>query len=1515
MKKNGKVKFAAVNLPKWFGFLVFKCLLHLSGEFCDNPFVLKPYKSCQKSVIVASVVSADEKLKKNVLLIVFARVKKPSQPSIHLLYCSAGSDSCYAVDSAVHGAVGNDVTLRALRALRALRDLLDTRGRIKVCLSDLNRIEALHKDRTNITSEAFEVLKDIKALNVKRKVKRRVLKQLSSSQVNTSRVPCLNGLYYFLLILLSGDVEIQPGPTSNPSRSSRSGSGSRSRSRSRSPRTQPRRSPRSRSPSSRTRFDTSRSSLTGNAKADLQVLTLNVRGLSNMKKVRHLVNKCYKLSKIAVNSIFMFQETYVTQLNLLRYLWRGEYYLTPGQGHSTGCLTLVTAPHKIVHSEDLGTRGHVLVLAKGDTNKAEMIVANVYAPNGQGDDKKVFFEELHELISDLSINYSCQRLILAGDLNLVFNANEVKNRAISHAEERMSRIAKTLFDGLNLVDGWNYVPKKQFTWMTNRTGQEVFSTLDRIMFTQDDGFKIKEKRTDWSISVSDHAAVIATFTFNAPTKACNPMSSRLDPKLLLDQEGRILLDETFRELFEQLSPDWNPHVSLEYCKMCIRTAANTASGRLKAKLRDDEAEINSSINEIVTELAMPNLEQVTRDLLMHKLDDLRQLKRALVEKVGEKLQQRTARKWYNEGELSNRYFFNMLNRKVNDDIDVLVKDDGSEIKEKAEIENELRSFYKKLYEEPTDTEPANIDDNFFRNIAPVDQNLAGVLVTELTIQELHDTLKTCHDSAPGPDGIPYSFLKHFWPHIGPLLLEAWKLSLETGNLPTSHKTSYLRLIPKAGKDPRVVANLRPITLSNTDHKLITKAYSKRLTSLLSNSIGEEQTAYIPGRLINDNIRSLLMTIDLANVDATVDGIVVSLDAKKAFDSVDHGYIRKCLAAYGLGNFVPIFDTLYKDLNSMIIVNGHPVEGYRILRGVKQGDALSCIIFIMCVEPLLKNLKENNLIEPINSDHLPIDVPKAYSFADDVTVVTQNTPMAVQAIFNEYEKFSEASGLVLNASKTEFLNFNHRGLSDQIHDFTYRNEQYSVQSLEQIKVNGIFLLQDTARRELVNVTKARTSMERLLQAWSTRCLTLLGKILIIKTYAISQAIYLMQSLTLSDASIKSFDKLIYKYLWNRNFNGIKAPDRIKRSIMMTPCHLGGFGMLDIKLLGNSLDLRALGRLMESKHPFMRQVNALLNNRNFFNVKLESAVDDKIKNGLRLLNSARSEIPSWPKEIILSNLSIVNLLRDMRLSNIITAAGIQSINYLSIHRRIRSPKINQITIAEFRSISRYLIDRRLADVLPDLINYRQAIPVNLEVTKCFPTKTKDLVALGTLTSKVLRLSMVDEEANLICLYKVGAILVPGEVLNWTKATRRLTSTRHRNILLRVAHGDIFSNDRQFRFGLRATANCSNCPELIETTIHRLKECPHAVLAWNKLEELKTRIGLNVMTDLTIENLLGAKDQLSKIELALNAELLLKLSTRSEAYCPNQLAYSALKLIGYSERLDPDLLNKIKEVLANN
>ena len=73
-------------------------------------------------------------------------------------------------------------------------------------------------------------------------------------------------------------------------------------------------------------------------KSDLQVVCMNVRGLSDTKKVRHLINNCYKLSKLATKSIFLFQETFVTKLDLVNYLWRGEYHLSPGTGNSYGPL-------------------------------------------------------------------------------------------------------------------------------------------------------------------------------------------------------------------------------------------------------------------------------------------------------------------------------------------------------------------------------------------------------------------------------------------------------------------------------------------------------------------------------------------------------------------------------------------------------------------------------------------------------------------------------------------------------------------------------------------------------------------------------------------------------------------------------------------------------------------------------------------------------------------------------------------------------------------------------------------------------------------------------------------------------------------------------------------------------------------------------------------------------------------------------------------------------------------------
>ena len=92
----------------------------------------------------------------------------------------------------------------------------------------------------------------------------------------------------------------------------------------------------------------------------------------------------------------------------------------------------------------------------------------------------------------------------------------------------------------------------------------------------------------------------------------------------------------------------------------------------------------------------------------------------------------------------------------------------------------------------------------------------------------------------------------------------------------------------------------------------------------------------------------------------------------------------------------------------------------IKRGVKQGDALSCIIFIICMEPLLRNIEANQNIEAISSTTLNRMLPKVYAYADDVNATIKDSAAGLQALFREYERLTRMSGLELNADKTELM---------------------------------------------------------------------------------------------------------------------------------------------------------------------------------------------------------------------------------------------------------------------------------------------------------------------------------------------------------------------------------------------------------------------------------------------------------------------------------------------------------------
>jgi hypothetical protein len=105
---------------------------------------------------------------------------------------------------------------------------------------------------------------------------------------------------------------------------------------------------------------------------------------------------------------------------------------------------------------------------------------------------------------------------------------------------------------------------------------------------------------------------------------------------------------------------------------------------------------------------------------------------------------------------------------------------------------------------------------------------------------------------------------------------------------TDFSLGWMCPIYKKG-DKREIANYRPITVLNTDHKILTKALNNRISKLANKLIHPDQTGFVPGRSIFDSIKQTKLLISYAEIKEE-DGIIVGLDQEKAYDKIRHEYL-------------------------------------------------------------------------------------------------------------------------------------------------------------------------------------------------------------------------------------------------------------------------------------------------------------------------------------------------------------------------------------------------------------------------------------------------------------------------------------------------------------------------------------------------------------------------------------------------------------------------------------------------
>ena len=164
------------------------------------------------------------------------------------------------------------------------------------------------------------------------------------------------------------------------------------------------------------------------------------------------------------------------------------------------------------------------------------------------------------------------------------------------------------------------------------------------------------------------------------------------------------------------------------------------------------------------------------------------------------------------------------------------------------------------------------------------ENIAKLCDSEITADECKKAIDSMpNNKSPGTDGLTAEFYKYFWEDIKKLVMESFNCAFSKGVLSIEQRRGIISLIPKKDKDSRFLKNWRPITLLNTDYKVLTKVLSSRLQHALKEIIFPDQTGYIKGRYIGENIRTIDDIIAYTTLK-NKEGYIVLLDFEKSFRS-------------------------------------------------------------------------------------------------------------------------------------------------------------------------------------------------------------------------------------------------------------------------------------------------------------------------------------------------------------------------------------------------------------------------------------------------------------------------------------------------------------------------------------------------------------------------------------------------------------------------------------------------------
>ena len=217
----------------------------------------------------------------------------------------------------------------------------------------------------------------------------------------------------------------------------------------------------------------------------------------------------------------------------------------------------------------------------------------------------------------------------------------------------------------------------------------------------------------------------------------------------------------------------------------------------------------------------------------------------------------------------------------------------------------------------------------------------------------------------------------------------------------------------------------PISLCNTTYKLISKVLANKLKLLLPSIISENQSAFIPGCLISDNVLIAFEFMHYLNHknEGKESFMSIKLDMSKAFDRVEWNFIHEVMSKMGFAKkWIDLIMNCISSVFYSVIINGEACGNITPTRGIRQGDPLSPYLFLLCAEGFSALIHKATRDKQISGISIGRGCPTLTHlfFADDSLLFCKTSVQECQKLVDILNCYEEASGQKINTDKSSIF---------------------------------------------------------------------------------------------------------------------------------------------------------------------------------------------------------------------------------------------------------------------------------------------------------------------------------------------------------------------------------------------------------------------------------------------------------------------------------------------------------------